>query len=100
MLPQFVLFMALQAGSIAVPNPRSADLFEADGLLRVWALDRFDANSDGWLSLFEAQAAADEFRAMADRDRDGRVTVTEYRAARAFVGARHNVADLVSSPSK
>ena len=37
----------------------------------------------------EAQAAAAEFRKIADADGDGRVTPEEYRAARAFILARY-----------
>ena len=37
----------------------------------------------------EAQAAAAEFRNMADTNGDGRVTPDEYRAARAFILARY-----------
>jgi hypothetical protein len=41
------------------------------------------------LSAAEAQAAAGEFRRIADADQDGRVTVLEYRQARAFILARY-----------
>jgi hypothetical protein len=54
-----------------------------------WALKLFDANRDILLSPAEAQAAAIAFRRIADGDGDGRVTPTEYRAAREFILARY-----------
>ncbi len=77
------------APSPAALNPRAADLFERDPLLARWAVSRFDSNRDGWLTLYEAQPAADAFREIADADRDGRVTVREYDAALAFIRARY-----------
>jgi hypothetical protein len=54
-----------------------------------WALKRYDANRDILIEPSEAQAAAAEFRKIADGDGDGRVTTSEYRAARAFILARY-----------
>ena len=73
----------------AIPNPRSAELFERDPALLVWALKQFDTNGDGWLTSFEASRAADAFRALADTDHDGRVTMSEYRGAAAYLSARY-----------
>jgi hypothetical protein len=69
-------------------NPRAIELFERDSTLMDWALQRFDSNADGYLSIFEADKAAREFKAIADGDNDGQVTPTEYRSARDFVVAR------------
>ena len=73
----------------SAPNPRAAELFERDPVLMAWALKLFDANDDGWLTLFEAQRAADAFRDLADTDHDGRVTTGEYRNAVVFIAARY-----------
>jgi hypothetical protein len=64
-------------------------LFERDPTLMAWALKRFDANGDGWLTSFEASRAVDAFRALADADHDGRVTMSEYDSVVAFVAARY-----------
>jgi hypothetical protein len=53
-----------------------------------WALKHYDANGDILLEPDEAQAAAAAFRKLADANRDGRVTVEEYRAARALILSR------------
>ncbi|MCA1653278.1 MAG: hypothetical protein ABR588_02585 [Sphingomicrobium sp.] len=97
-----MLFLLLTAGAAAtaqmppardaaasLPNPRTGELFEREPALKAWALRFYDGNDDGWLTAFEAQRAADAFRDLADSDRDGRVTTTEYRAAVAFVQARY-----------
>jgi len=73
----------------SAPNPRVAELFDRDPALMAWALKRFDSNGDGWLTLFEAQRAADAFRDVADTDHDGRVTTSEHRSAVAFIVARY-----------
>lgn len=73
----------------STPNPRAAELFEHDPALMGWALERFDANGDGWLTLFEAQRGANAFRDLADGNRDCRVTTSEYRDAVAFIVARY-----------
>ena len=54
-----------------------------------WALKFYDRDHDVLLSPAEAQAAADQFRKLADADGDGRVTPQEYRDARAFIMARY-----------
>ena len=69
-------------------NPYAAALFARDPVLHDWALRRYDRNRDGWLTLYEAQEAATEFKAIADSDRDGRVTVREFEEGREFVRAR------------
>jgi hypothetical protein len=79
----------LAPNETGLSNPRAAELFERDPALMAWALRRFDANGDGWLTSFEASHAADEFRALADTDHDGRVTMTEYRDATAYIAARY-----------
>lgn len=70
-------------------NPRSSELFEQDWVLMNWALKHFDSDRDILLSPSEAQAAASEFRKIADADGDGRVTPYEYRTAREFILARN-----------
>ncbi|MCL6729257.1 hypothetical protein [Sphingomonas hankyongi] len=74
----------------SAPNfSRSAELFERDWVLMNWALKFYDRDRDILLSPSEAQAAAAEFRKIADADSDGRVTPQEYRAAREFILARY-----------
>ena len=70
-------------------NPRANELFDREPVLKAWALRIHDRNRDGWLTLYEAQAAADSFRDIADGNRDGRVSVSEYAAAIDFVRARY-----------
>jgi len=53
-----------------------------------WALKYYDANHDVLIEPDEAQAAAEAFRKLADRDGDGRVTPQEYAAARANILTR------------
>ena len=77
------------AGPGASFNPRANELVASDPIIQRWALERFDRNHDGWLTLYEAQPAAAAFRDLADSDRDGRVTVREYQAAVAFIRARY-----------
>ena len=69
--------------------PAAAQLFERDWVLMNWALKFYDRDRDILLEPSEAQAAAAEFRRIADGDNDGRVTPSEYRAARAFILARY-----------
>jgi hypothetical protein len=71
------------------PTPAAQILFERDWVLMNWALKFYDRDRDILLEADEAQAAAAEFRKMADADGDGRVTPEEYRAARAFILARY-----------
>ena len=63
-------------------------LLDRDWVLTNWALKHFDANHDILLQPNEAEAAAEEFRRIADSDGDGRVTQQEYRAARETILAR------------
>ena len=69
--------------------PAAQSLFERDWVLMNWALKFYDSDRDILLEPNEAQAAADEFRRIADANGDGRVTPEEYRAARAFILARY-----------
>lgn len=77
----------LAASLNTVPAARS--LFERDWVLMNWALKFHDGNRDILLDLREAEAAAVEFRRIADANNDGRVTTQEYRAAREFLLARY-----------
>lgn len=70
-------------------TPQALQLFERDWVLMNWALKFFDRDRDVLLSPAEAGAAADQFRALADSNRDGRVTPEEYSAARASILARY-----------
>jgi hypothetical protein len=70
-------------------SPQAAELFERDWVLMHWALKSYDRDRDLLLSSAEAQAAANAFREIADADTDGRITPTEFRAARAFILARY-----------
>ena len=88
-----MLMTMLLAAAATVPNPRATEFFDAQPVLMEWALQTHDANHDGWLTVYEASAAAEAFKALADGDRDGRVTVRELDAARAFLASRHNLAD-------
>ncbi|MDQ3143451.1 MAG: hypothetical protein M3Q57_01045 [Pseudomonadota bacterium] len=84
--------MTLLAAAGAAPeqlNPRALEFVRGDSIIEAWALARFDRNQDGWLTLYEAQAAVDEFRAIADADRDGQVTPREYEGGVAFIKARY-----------
>lgn len=74
-------------------NPKAIELFERDSALMDWALARFDGDSDGHLSIREADKAALDFKRIADGDRDGQVTPAEYRSARDFVVARWSVSE-------
>ena len=101
MIGSFVSLAVLLAAAPAAsgqPTPASATfsvapeargLFERDWVLMNWALKFHDSNRDILLEPAEAQSAANEFRKMADTNRDGRVTQDEYRAARAFIMARY-----------
>ena len=82
-----VLGIAAQA-SLAAFNPNANELFDRDAQLKAWALQLFDANHDGWLTLFEAQPAVARFREIADADRDGHVTTYEFARAKDFIAAR------------
>ena len=78
-----------QATPASAPAPRAVELFERDWVLMNWALKFHDRDRDVLISPSEAQAAAAEFRTIADGDSDGRVTPGEYAAAREFILARH-----------
>lgn len=69
------------AASLSV-GPGAQTLIERDWVLMNWALKYYDTNRDILLEPSEAQAAADDFRRMADTNHDGRVTQQEYAAAR------------------
>ena len=60
--------------------PAAQQLFDRDWVLMNWALKFYDRDRDILLEPDEAQAAADEFRKLADADNDGRVTPQEYRS--------------------
>jgi hypothetical protein len=79
--------LAAQA-SLAAFNPHANELFDRDPQLKAWAVSLYDANRDGWLTLYEAQPALAKFKEIADADRDGRVTTHEFRRAKEFVAAR------------
>jgi hypothetical protein len=70
-------------------NPRAIELFEREPKLMDWALAAFDKDHDGYLSIFEADAAAQEFKSIADGDKDGQVTPAEFQSAMDFVVARY-----------
>jgi hypothetical protein len=70
------------------PTPAAMQIFERDWVLMNWALKYYDDNGDIMLQPHEAEAAADQFRRLADTNQDGRVTPEEYRAARAMIMAR------------
>ena len=70
-------------------EPAARALFERDWALMNWALKFYDSDRDILLESSEAQAAAIEFRKIADANNDGRITRDEYRAAREFILARY-----------
>jgi hypothetical protein len=79
---------AAQEGDYRLANPRAIELFERDDRLMQWAVTFFDTDRDGHLSIREADAAALQFKRIADGDSDGQVTPAEYRSARDFIVAR------------
>lgn len=88
-------FLASAAPVLAQPTPASLEtgpaalnLFERDWVLMNWALKYYDFNHDILLEPSEAQAAAESFRKLADKNGDGRVTPDEYRKARDEILAR------------
>lgn len=92
MLLALLLGSAAQAQPTQVSlraTPQARQLFERDWVLMNWALKFYDRDRDILLSPAEAQAAAAEFRKIADANNDGRVTTQEYRAAREFILARY-----------
>jgi hypothetical protein len=76
-----------EEASVKTP-PAALQLFQNDWVLMNWALKNHDSNHDILIDTDEARNAADNFRALADTDHDGRVTQAEYRAARKFILAR------------
>ena len=95
-LPLLLLSAAAAPRAVPEPTPASistapaaAQLFERDWVLMNWALKFYDRDRDILLEPNEAQAAAAEFRKIADADGDGRVTPHEYRRAREFILARY-----------
>src|SRR3954452_656566 len=70
-------------------TPEARALFERDWVLMNWALKFYDRDHDVLLSEGEAQAAAGEFRRIADTNGDGRVSTDEYGAARALILSRY-----------
>ena len=99
MVGPLLLLLTAAAEPAAVPQaptpasirvtPETRALFERDWVLMNWALKFYDRDHDVLISEPEAQAAAAEFRRMADSNGDGRITPEEYRAARAFIMARY-----------
>jgi hypothetical protein len=86
-----VIGLAAQAALASAPaslNPNATLLFDRDADLKAWAIKLYDRNHDGWLTLYEAQPAFNEFKEIADADRDGRVTTYEFARAKEFVAAR------------
>jgi hypothetical protein len=90
------LFALLATPAVAQPTqvslkiaPPAQILFERDWVLMNWALKYYDRDRDILLEPDEAQSAADEFRRIADSDKDGRVTPQEYRAARELILAQY-----------
>ena len=90
-----LLLVACAAPALAQPTPASLkaapaalDLFQRDWVLMNWALKFHDSDRDILLEASEAQAAAEDFRRLADKDGDGRVTPEEYRAAREAILSR------------
>ena len=80
--------LAQPAQTALRPTPAALQIFERDWVLMNWALKYYDDNGDILLQPHEAEAAADQFRRIADANRDGRVTPEEYRAARTLIMAR------------
>jgi hypothetical protein len=87
-----VLSLVVEAPAFAQvpmrPTAAALQLFERDWVLMNWALKYYDDNGDIMLQPHEAEAAAAEFRRIADGNRDGRVTPEEYRAALAQIMVR------------
>jgi hypothetical protein len=75
--------------STLTPTPAAMQIFQRDWVLMNWALKFYDSNRDIMLQPEEAEAAAAEFRRIADTNGDGRVSQEEFRAAREFILARY-----------
>ncbi|HET7316698.1 MAG TPA: hypothetical protein VFI88_04650 [Sphingomicrobium sp.] len=76
------------ASDYELVNPKAIELFEREPKLMRWALGFYDTDGDGYLSIFEADDAARQFKRIADADQDGQVTPAEFRSARDFIVAR------------
>jgi hypothetical protein len=75
--------------SLKVAPPAAHAVFERVMVLMNWARKCHDRVSDILIVPGVAEAAAAEFRKIADADNDGQVTTQEYRAAREFLLARY-----------
>lgn len=92
------LMLAMAAGAAELPSvdampsalryPQATMFLEREASLKAWAVRTYDSNRDGWLTLYEAQPAMAAFKEIADSDRDGRITTTEYRRGIEFITAR------------
>ena len=95
-MPVIVFLLAAQltaaqpADDYRLVNPKAIELFESDRELMQWALAKYDSDGDGYLSIFEADKAAQQFKQIADGNGDGRVTPAEYRLAKDFIAARYS----------
>ena len=95
------MMIALAAGAADLPQvdavpsalrfPYANELIDRDQALKAWAVRIYDANRDGWLTLYEAQPAMAAFKDIADSDGDGRITTAEYRRGIEFIEARFAV---------
>ena len=97
-----ILLLAAISSAQSPLNPRAIEFVQRDPVVKQWALTRFDRNRDGWLTLFEAQEAVEQFREIADEDRDGRISVREFDGGVAFLKARYDLSlasFLAPSPS-
>ena len=89
MLAMMIALAGQAAIAASTPvNTNANALFDRDAILKAWAVRIYDTNHDGWLTLYEAQGALQAFKALADGDRDGRVTTYEYDRAKEFIAAR------------
>jgi hypothetical protein len=74
----FLIFAAAAAAQPTAASistvPAAAQLFERDWVLMNWALKVYDKDRDILLEANEAEAAATEFRKIADGDGDGRIS--------------------------
>ena len=85
-----ILSLMIAADSAVIPiNPRAAEFIDREPVVKQWALAKYDTNHDGWLTMFEAQDAVAAFKAIADVDHDGRVSVREYADALTYVKVRY-----------
>ena len=87
--PLLIAVAAATQPAPPAPTPAAMTLFERDWVLMNWALKYYDSDGDISLSPAEGAAAADAFRKLADSDRDGRITQSEYRAAREAILSRY-----------